>query len=655
MPTVPYPTVNPGQTIVSAHHNALADPLNGTTPGRANLVLHDSATDPTISAKNVNAAGSALLVQSSGGVTALQVLATGDVKMPLLIADTSANQLPKLTVVEDGSPSTLGLGASVYRPHIMVVMRNTARPVKTWVYIQSINTDYTTADAGYEVGSDGKRMRRSAAIFIQTQSERDNGGDASAFTIANYGRGNGITIVNDQAQEQGGPYGLTVPNYCQARTASFGIETYTTGYGTTIDCQSRGAGATLMVGVGTVSTTTQNNTQLGTVPFGQGGATLGTTGTEYSDGARFYPYGATVSTGTGFLVGSENFDKISAIRVSCVTSAVAYYSNHYDTHSVMLNGTTRIAQSQQGNTANGASSKTNLRMITRDSTINIVGPEILFGYQTVNTGSYGPSNADVFYGSVTGILTAQTGGPPATAASGAVAIMVKPAAADANMTIAVFCTGTAGNAQVGINRGTASYNLDVNGTFGLSGAATLSSTLGVTGTSTFTGKSTHNGGVDISGDLTFLSTSRRILADFSNATFTSRTSLKTSTANGATNVGVLPNGSSTTAAMWLFNEATPTNCGAMTFGMQATFSYIDTTKLGSGTTRDLYFLKEGALQLYMEAATGQLVFSNGQVVAPSSGAAAAIGLLPAGAAGTFRGWLKFKDAGAACIMAVWNG
>jgi hypothetical protein len=61
-----------------------------------------------------------------------------------------------------------------------------------------------------------------------------------------------------------------------------------------------------------------------------------------------------------------------------------------------------------------------------------------------------------------------------------------------------------------------------------------------------------------SGNLTFTGTGNRILGDFSNATQLNRVAFQTSTTNGATSVGVLPNGTGTTSAIRVFENSDPT-------------------------------------------------------------------------------------------------
>ena len=69
------------------------------------------------------------------------------------------------------------------------------------------------------------------------------------------------------------------------------------------------------------------------------------------------------------------------------------------------------------------------------------------------------------------------------------------------------------------------------------------------------GVSTAN--LSVGGNLTFVGTSRRILADLSNATAASKLLVQSSTVNGTTDFGVIPNGTSVISSFSAFNNATP--------------------------------------------------------------------------------------------------
>ena len=83
--------------------------------------------------------------------------------------------------------------------------------------------------------------------------------------------------------------------------------------------------------------------------------------------------------------------------------------------------------------------------------------------------------------------------------------------------------------------------------------------------------------------ITLDGTANRILADFSNATFSDRTLFQTNTLNGATRLGVIPNGSSVTSAINFCNDSSATNCGVAQITMDSGSARFASTRVGSGT------------------------------------------------------------------------
>jgi hypothetical protein len=111
---------------------------------------------------------------------------------------------------------------------------------------------------------------------------------------------------------------------------------------------------------------------------------------------------------------------------------------------------------------------------------------------------------------------------------------------------------------------------------------TLDGTLGITTPAlTVTGATVNTGGVSTGGNLTFTSTGARILADMSNATLTNRLFFQTSTTNSQTALGIIPNGSSTTAQLQVFNSQDTTNFSR--FALQATNASVTLLSDYAGT------------------------------------------------------------------------
>lgn len=95
------------------------------------------------------------------------------------------------------------------------------------------------------------------------------------------------------------------------------------------------------------------------------------------------------------------------------------------------------------------------------------------------------------------------------------------------------------------------------------------------------------------GDVTFTGTAQRFFADFSNATLSSRAMFQTSTTNGATSIGLLPNGTGTNSGFNLFGGSSITNVDHGQIVMVGGSEFrISSTKQGSGTTRPMTFFIE---------------------------------------------------------------
>ena len=77
--------------------------------------------------------------------------------------------------------------------------------------------------------------------------------------------------------------------------------------------------------------------------------------------------------------------------------------------------------------------------------------------------------------------------------------------------------------------------------------------------------------------------SDRIRADFSNATIPSRAMFQTTTTNGATRVGIIPNGTSNTTSVSMFNNESALNCGTMTMTLTNALAALSSGITGTGT------------------------------------------------------------------------
>ncbi len=98
----------------------------------------------------------------------------------------------------------------------------------------------------------------------------------------------------------------------------------------------------------------------------------------------------------------------------------------------------------------------------------------------------------------------------------------------------------------------------------------------------------------LSGNLNFTGTSNRITGDFSNATIASRVLLQSSTTNGQSALGLLPNGTSTQTQYIAFNSTDPANSSYIQALISATEARINSGQLGTGTNLPMTFYTGGS-------------------------------------------------------------
>lgn len=98
-----------------------------------------------------------------------------------------------------------------------------------------------------------------------------------------------------------------------------------------------------------------------------------------------------------------------------------------------------------------------------------------------------------------------------------------------------------------------------------------------------------------SGNLTFTGTGNRITGDFSNATIANRVAFQTSTVNGATQLAVIPNGTSNTTTLQIYNTNDPANSSRGIFGAVGTTEIRLTSDItGTGTYLPMTFYTGGS-------------------------------------------------------------
>jgi hypothetical protein len=147
------------------------------------------------------------------------------------------------------------------------------------------------------------------------------------------------------------------------------------------------------------------------------------------------------------------------------------------------------------------------------------------------------------------------------------------------------------------------YNTGTNVVDAISYASAFS-TLNLTATGgTLSGMSS----ISDAGNLIFTGVGNRIQGDFSNATESNRVAFQTSTADNATNVNVLPNGTATLSAFAAVNNSNPNNAGYLAISSTTAVNIIDSGKTGTGTYNPLALYTNGAEKARLTT-TGALSF-----------------------------------------------
>lgn len=102
--------------------------------------------------------------------------------------------------------------------------------------------------------------------------------------------------------------------------------------------------------------------------------------------------------------------------------------------------------------------------------------------------------------------------------------------------------------------------------------------------------------IDASGNINIATAGARITGDFSNATLANRVYFQTSTTNGNTGIGVLPNGTATTSSFGAFNTNDPANASLLQLAATSTDVRVTSTKTGTGTQLPLKVFVAGGEQ-----------------------------------------------------------
>jgi len=114
--------------------------------------------------------------------------------------------------------------------------------------------------------------------------------------------------------------------------------------------------------------------------------------------------------------------------------------------------------------------------------------------------------------------------------------------------------------------------------------------------------------VTVSGNLTFTTSGNRITGDLSNATVANRVLLQSSTLNGVSRGGIIPNGTGTTASFNAYDSSDPDNSSFISIYSGGALSGIQSGANGAGTYHPLY------IQVGSGALTGILLDTSANII-----------------------------------------
>jgi len=275
-------------------------------------------------------------------------------------------------------------------------------------------------------------------------------------------------------------------------------------------------------------------------------------------------------------------------------------------------------------TTNGASNQARQQIIVcsgaRTALRTITAPAASKSYIIINSTTGGFGVKIVGAGPTTGVTIAN-GDKALVAWNGSDFVVVSHAALT---TSDISNLGTGVASALTTNVGTAG-SFVVNG--GVLGTPSSGTVTNLTGTASINingtvGATTPAAGtftsLSDSGNLTFTGTGNRITGDFSNATIASRVMFQTSTTNGVTAIGVLPNGTATATLLDVYNNSDPTNASRLRITADNSTAYIESGRFGTGTYLPMVFNTGGNERMRITS-TGNVQIGDAAATAAAGG------------------------------------
>lgn len=167
---------------------------------------------------------------------------------------------------------------------------------------------------------------------------------------------------------------------------------------------------------------------------------------------------------------------------------------------------------------------------------------------------------------------------------------------------------------IGAKVATQYYDTSAYTYFGFNKNGTIDTTGRFTGTDFIASDSLTAVNASLSGNLNFSGTAARITGDFSNGTVNSRTMFQTSTTNGVTSVGFIPNGTADNSLIALYDTSNVTNNWSrviMTIDRSSALAAITSSTSGLTNYPIVFELGSGGYQMKLNANYLQFGFNAG--------------------------------------------
>ena len=351
------------------------------------------------------------------------------------------------------------------------------------------------------------------------------------------------------------------------------------------------AGNLITTGNLTIGNVAINNTTISTVNTNQD-LTLDPNGT----GNVMISGNANIS-GTANVVGNANVGNLGTTTVIATTANLTTINS-----GLLQNGNSNVTITANANVT--ITSKSNATLVITNTGANISGTANITG--NANVGNLGTATVIATTANLTTINSGllQNGSSNVTlGASGNVNIAVGSNVLTVTSTGAKI-TGTinsTGNANVN-NIGTG--NISATGNATISNVDITDATISTLNTNqNLTLDPNGTGNVNVTGNLvatgnissarvlansvTITGSAPRIYGDFSNVTSTGRVFIQSNVLNGNSNVGILPNGTSTIARLNVYNSSDPANSEALQLAANSSLMMIRSVITGTGTYNPL--------------------------------------------------------------------